>query len=71
MHSFSSQVAVAEAANCGLKLQPQLPYSPDLAQSDFSLFPKLKSHMHGHHFGNNEEVIHAVEFLEDQDATTF
>jgi hypothetical protein len=31
-------------------------YSPDLASCDFFLFPKLKTHLKGHHFGTVENV---------------
>ena len=44
------------------------PYSPDMAPSDFCLFPKLKSDLRGTQFGNNECVIAAVNaYLEDQE----
>lgn len=70
--AHTAQVAVAEAAKCGFELLPHPPYSPDLAPSDFYLFPKLKSHLRGHHFGNNDDVIDAVEeFLRDQEANFF
>jgi histone-lysine N-methyltransferase SETMAR len=36
------------------------PYSPDLAPSDFHLFPKLTEHLRGQHFGSDEEVKSAV-----------
>jgi len=32
------------------------PYSPDLAPCDFFLFPKLKTHLKGHHFETVENV---------------
>jgi transposase len=35
---------------------PQPPYSPDLAPCDFTLFPKLKSKLKGHHFGTAESI---------------
>jgi len=35
---------------------PHPPYSPDLALCDFFLFPKLKTHLKGHHFGTVENV---------------
>ena len=38
----------------------QPPYSPDLALSDFFLFPWLKSSLKGHHFGTVENVQAAV-----------
>jgi len=39
---------------------PHPPYSPDLALYDFFLFPKLKTHLKGHHFGTDENVQAAV-----------
>ena len=32
------------------------PYSPDLAQATFSLFPRMKKVLKGKHFANVEEV---------------
>jgi histone-lysine N-methyltransferase SETMAR len=37
------------------------PYSPDLAPSDFYLFPKLKIILAGQCFSLNQEAIAAVE----------
>ena len=37
------------------------PYSPDLAPSDFYLFPKLKLFLAGQRFSSNQEPIAAVE----------
>ena len=37
------------------------PYSPDLAPSDFSLFPKVKLFLAGQRFSSNHEAIAAVE----------
>ena len=37
----TAHVAVAEAVKCGFELLQHPPYSPDLAPSDFYLFPKL------------------------------
>jgi hypothetical protein len=36
---------------------PDAPYSPDLAPSDFFLFPNLKKWLGGRRFTSNEEVI--------------
>jgi histone-lysine N-methyltransferase SETMAR len=36
-------------------------YSPDLAPSDFYLFPKLKLFLAGQRFSSNQEVIATVE----------
>jgi histone-lysine N-methyltransferase SETMAR len=37
------------------------PYSPDLAPSDFCLFPKLKLFLAGQRFSSIQEAIAAVE----------
>lgn len=42
------------------EILPHPPYSPDLAPSDFFLFPKLKSHIKGIHWGSLSEVKAAV-----------
>ncbi|CAH1257192.1 SETMAR [Branchiostoma lanceolatum] len=68
----TAHVSVAAATQCGFELLPHPPYSPDLAPSDFYLFPKLKFHLRGHRFETDDDVIHAVEaYLEAQDATYF
>ena len=44
------------------------PYSPDLAPSDFFLFPKVKTNLRGRNFGSSEGVTDAVnEYFGDQD----
>ena len=40
---------------------PHPAYSPDLAPSDFFLFPNLKKDIRGLHFRSDEEVVTAVE----------
>ena len=35
------------------------PYSPDLAPSDYHLFPELKKHLKGRHSSSDAEVIAA------------
>jgi histone-lysine N-methyltransferase SETMAR len=37
------------------------PYSPDLAPSDFCLFPKLRLFLAGQRFSSKQEAIAAVE----------
>jgi len=39
---------------------PQPPYYPDLSTCDFFLFPKLKLHLKGRHFGTVENIEKAV-----------
>ena len=43
------------------ELIPHPAYSPELAPSDFFLFPNLKKDIHGLHFRSDEEVVMAVE----------
>ncbi|XP_026314672.1 histone-lysine N-methyltransferase SETMAR-like [Hyposmocoma kahamanoa] len=57
----TSVQSMAEIHQCGFELLPHPPYSPDLAPSDFYLFPKLKKFLGGKHFHTNEEVVAAVD----------
>ena len=45
----------------GYELIPHPAYSPDLAPSDFFLFPNLKKDIRGLYFRSDEEVVTAVE----------
>ena len=47
------------------------PYSPDLAPSEYHLFPGLKKQLKGHHFSSNAEVIAAVETWLDGQLSEF
>lgn len=48
------------------------PYSPDLAPSDFFLFPQLKAHLGGERFRNNAELEAAVNtFFSQNDANWY
>ncbi|GFX80028.1 putative transposase [Trichonephila clavipes] len=47
-------------AGKNIPVAPQPPYSPDLSPCDFFLFPKLKNHLKGHHFGTLESIQTAV-----------
>ena len=42
---------------------PHPPYSPDLASSDFMLFPSLKKHLRGRYFSTSEAVVKAAEAI--------
>ena len=56
------------ATECGFEILPHPPYSPDMAPSDICLFPKLKSHLRGTHYGSNEGIIEAInKYLGDQE----
>ena len=45
----------------GYELIPHPAYSPDLAPSNFFLFPNLKKDIRGLHFRSDEEVVTSVE----------
>lgn len=65
-------IATSAATECGYELLPHPPYSPDLAPSDFYLFPKLKEHLRGSQHTCDNDVIEAVEeFLADQDTAFY
>ena len=64
----TSRVAMDAVRECGYELLPHPPYSPDLAPSDFHLFPRLKKHLRGRRFDDDGELTAAVEgWLGDQD----
>ena len=55
------KVAMDAVERNGYKLIPHPACSPDLAPSDFFLFPNLKKDIRGLHFWSDEEVVTAVE----------
>ena len=55
------KVAMDAVERNGYELIPHSAYSPDLAPSDFFLFPNLKKDIRGLHFRSDEEVVKAVE----------
>ena len=55
------KVAMDAVERNGYELIPHPAYSPDLAPSDFFLFPNLKKDIRGLHFRSDEEVVTAVE----------
>ena len=57
----TSAVAMATIHECGFELVPHPPYSPDLAPSDFHLFPNLKKALAGRRFASDNDVMTAVE----------
>ena len=65
--THTTQVAMAAAHKCGFEVLPHPSYYPDLAPSDFYLFPNLKTNIRGRNFESNEGVIYVVnEHLVDQ-----
>ena len=55
------KVAMDAVERNGYELITHPAYSPDLAPSDFFLFPNLKKDIRGLHFRSDEEVVTAVE----------
>jgi transposase len=47
-------------AENGISVVPQPSYSPDLSPCDFFLFPELKFHLKGRHFGTVENIQKVV-----------
>ena len=54
------KVAMHKTANCGFELLPHPLYSPDLATSDYHLFPNMKKQLGDRVFTDNEETMACV-----------
>jgi len=68
-HIITTRTAIR---NVGFELLHHPPYSPDLAPTDFYLFPKLKKFTKGRKFAADEDVIYTASGrLEDQDQEFF
>ena len=50
----NSHIAQMEAQSCSYEILPHPPSSPDLAPSDFHLFPTMKGFLKGKHFSHDE-----------------
>ena len=62
-----SRVAQVAISECKFKQLNHLPYSPNLAPSDYYLFRNLKFHLHGTGFRDDDELKAATEaWFEDQ-----
>jgi hypothetical protein len=70
LHTVASIWELLEHFN--LKLFDHLPYSPDIALSDYHLFTYLKNWLRSQHFNNNEELMEGVKtWLSSQVANVF
>ena len=66
------KIAIDAVERNGYELIPHPAYSPDLAPSDYYLFPNLKKDIRGRHFQSNKEVVAAVEeWVRDKDPGFF
>ena len=61
VHLPTKVLAMRKLGDLHYELLEHPPFSPDLAPSDFSLFPKLKLFLAGQRFSSNQEAIAAVE----------
>jgi histone-lysine N-methyltransferase SETMAR len=59
--SHKARLVQVTANDLNIEILPHPPYSPDLAPSDFFLFPNLKKQLKGNHFDSDEEVILACD----------
>ena len=59
--AHTAQKTITKITELKYELLQRPPYSPDLAPSDFWLFPHLKKFLRGKHFSSNEEFIAVVE----------
>ena len=59
--AHKSHVAMQKIRDLGFELLEYPPYAPDLAPSDYHLFPQLNKSLKGRKVSSNEEVIKAVE----------
>jgi len=60
-----------QLAYMGFQRLNRPPYSPDLATSDYHLFPGLKKQLKGRHFSSDAEVIAAAETWLDGQTSDF
>jgi len=58
--AHKSVLAMEKLRDLHYELLEHPPYSPDLAPSDFCLFPKLKLFLAGQRFSSNQETIASV-----------
>ena len=52
---------MAAIEECGLQLMDHPPYSPDLAPSDFFLFPEMKRQLKGRRFQDRVGICAVTE----------
>uniref|UniRef100_A0A6M2DNE2 Putative histone-lysine n-methyltransferase setmar-like protein n=1 Tax=Xenopsylla cheopis TaxID=163159 RepID=A0A6M2DNE2_XENCH len=70
--AHTSVLATTKLQELGYELLPHPTYSPDLAPSDFFLFPNLKKALVGQKFESNELTIAAIDaYFADLDETYF
>ena len=67
-----SAITTAKVFDLRYEILPHQPYSPDLAPSDYFLFPNMKTWLRGKRFSSSEEIIAATnEYFEVFDKNYF
>lgn len=70
--AHASKVTTQKLNELKFELLPHPPYSPDLAPSDYWLFPNLKRWLQGKRFSSNEEVLAETEaYFEELDSSSY
>ena len=72
VHTYVVAMAIPSIIELGYELLPYPPYSPDLAPSDYFLFPKLKKWLGGKRFDSNDNIISQTKaYFEDFEKSYF
>ena len=70
--THTSAIAAAKLFDLRYEILPHPPYSPDLAPSDYFLFPNMKTWLGVKRFSSNEEIFVATnEYFEGFDRNYF
>jgi histone-lysine N-methyltransferase SETMAR len=69
--AYQALATQKKLAYLGFQCLEHPPYSPDLAPSDYHLFPGLKKQLKGRHFSSDTEVIAAAETWLDGQPSEF
>ena len=65
------RIAIDAVERNGYELIPHPAYSPELAPSDYFLFPNLQKDIRGRYFRSNEVVAAVEEWVRDKDPGFF
>ena len=65
-----AKIATAAVATCGFQEIVHPPYNPDLAPSDYYLFPNLKKDLRGRHF-DSDEWLREISILQTKTQNSF
>ena len=69
--AYKTLVSIVAVCECGFELIDHTHYTPDLASSDYRLFPNMKKHFVGNQYRSNDKIISAVDDIFDQQDKIF